>query len=147
VSVSTPAAARRSRAPLVFLLLSVVLALGAGGYLYYQRTQGPARFTPEETVEEFLTSVFSVADPQRTSAIVCDGWDPDEAIAETNRVIADGARVVWSEVRVLSNDGQRATVHAALTMFLPRPSSPTQWRFGLVQENGWKVCEARPVVI
>ncbi len=142
----TPPATRRSRAPLAFLIISIVLALGAGGYFYYQRTQGPARFTPEETVEEFLISVFSVADAERTRAVVCDGWDPDEAITDATRGIADGARVVWSDVRVLANDGQRATVHAALTMFLPRPSEPTQWRFRLVQENGWRVCEARPII-
>src|SRR5262245_15145464 len=90
------------RAPVIFAILGVLVALGAGGfYLFHQTTGAPAR-TPEETVNEFLSAVFLSADPQRTTDVVCQSWDGADAVSRTAREIPVNAHVSWDELMIVA---------------------------------------------
>ncbi len=144
-----PQTRQKGRAPLIFALLGVIVALVAGGLYVTRQIDGPQRRTPEETVNEFLSAVFLGTDPERTGAVVCKSWEPNEAIVRTREAVPDGAHVSWDEVKVASTSDGRTTVRARLGLRLSddsRPSSFEQWRFTLVDEGGWRVCEARPLI-
>lgn len=137
----------RSRAPLVFALLGLLAALAAGGAYVYREVLGRADLTPEQTVDEFLTGVFS-HNVERVAGVVCESWDAERAIARTTAAIPVGANVSWEELRVLEAREGRAMVRATLGLrpFYDEEISDTiQWTFNLVDEGGWRVCEARPL--
>jgi hypothetical protein len=134
---------------LIFAMLGVIIALIAGGLYLSRQIDGPRRLTPEQTVNEFLSAVFLAADPQRTGAVVCKSWNANDAILRTRQAVPEDAHVSWDDVTVASTDGGRTTVRARLGLRLrddSRPSSFEQWRFALVDESGWRVCEARPLI-
>lgn len=147
--ILVPAPRPPGRAPVIFAVLGVLVALAAGGvYVYRQQAETPAAQTPEETVSTFLSAVFLSADPQKAALVVCSNWDPAEAISRTTEAVPAGARISWGDLRVVTTSEGRATVRGSLGMRLPddtRPTSFVQWRFSLVDENGWRVCEARPL--
>jgi hypothetical protein len=140
---------RRSRAPLVFAILGIVAALiGGGAYFYHQRQTTSGR-TPEQTVDAFLTEVFVHDDPAKLAADVCNAWDPQQAITRTKAQIPDGAKVDWDNIRLLASNDSTANVRARLAL-IPfadvQPSDYIQWTFDLVNEAGWRVCNAQPLV-
>jgi hypothetical protein len=138
----------RSRAPLIFAILGVLAALIIGGAYVYRDYLGRSQLTPEQTVDEFLTAVFTARNADRAAAVVCDGWDPEQAIRRTRAAIPDGANVSWDRIRLISADDDRAVVRATLGLrpFYDEEISDTvQWTFNLVDEKGWRVCEARPL--
>jgi hypothetical protein len=141
---------RKGRAPLIFALAGVLIALVAGGaYIYKQAVTPPPR-TPEETITEFLTAVFLAKDATRVSAVVCASWDPVDALERTAKEVDARATVSWDEIRLLSATEDRVSARARLGLRLRDDNQPAfyrQWRFSLVQENGWRVCEARPFVV
>ena len=138
---------RIGRTPLIFAIVGVVIALAAAGLYLVTRVNAPARLTPEETVREFLSAVFLASDGQRVGAVVCASWDPSDAIARTAKEIGAGIHVSWDEVSVVSTNGDRISAKARLGLRRPddiQPSQYVMWRFSIVDENGWRVCEARP---
>ncbi len=148
VSDTASPARQAGRAALVFAALSVLVALAAGGLYLFRRVDKPPSLTPEETVSAFLSAVFLSADPQKASPLVCSNWDPADAIARTTAAVPDGASVSWGELKVVTSAESRVTVRGSLGVRMPddsRPSSFAQWRFTLVDEDGWRVCEARPL--
>ena len=141
-------ARQTSRAPLIFALLSIVVALAAGGLYLFRQVEKSPSLTPEETVSAFLSAVFLSADPQKASSVVCSNWEPADAIARTSSAVPDGAHVSWGDLKIVTNAESRVTVRGSLGIRMPddsRPSSFVQWRFTLVDEDGWRVCEARPL--
>lgn len=140
----TPA---KSRAPLFFALLGILAALAAGGAFAYREWWGRNELTPEQTVDEFLTAVFA-HDEERADAVICESWDPAQAVQRTTSAIPVGANVSWDDIRLLSASEERAVVSATLGL---RPFSDEEisdsvpWTFNLVDESGWRVCEARPL--
>jgi hypothetical protein len=138
---------RRGRAPLIFAIVGVAIALAAGGLYVVKIASAPARLTPEETVQAFLSAVFLAGDGQRVGAVICSSWDPSDAIARTTKEIETGAHVSWDEVAIVAINGDKASAKARLGLRLRddnKPSVYRQWRFSLIDENGWRVCEARP---
>jgi len=135
---------------MIFAVVGIVVALAAGGlYLLKESTQPPAR-TPEETIQEFLSAVFLANDSDRVKVVVCASWDPADALTRTSSEIDPDAHVSWDEVRVISITEGRVSARARLGVRLRddiRPSHYRQWRFSLVNENGWRVCEARPFIV
>jgi hypothetical protein len=120
-----------------------------GAYIYKQAVTPPPR-TPEETITEFLTAVFLAKDATRVSAVVCASWDPVDALERTAKEVDARATVSWDEIRLLSATEDRVSARARLGLRLRDDNQPAfyrQWRFSLVQENGWRVCEARPFVV
>lgn len=132
----------------MFAVLGVIVAIVAIGYYVQRAAEKPAALTPEATVDSFLGAVFLSADPQKVAPVVCSNWGPAEAIARTNTAVPEGAHISWSELKVVTSSEDRVTVRGVLGIRLAddsRPSSYAQWRFTLVDENGWRVCEARPI--
>ncbi len=151
VRMSGAAAPRRpTRAPLIFALVGVVIALAAGGLYALNRSAAPPTMTPEETIREFLAAVFLANSADRVKMVVCASWDPADALSRTAREIDGDTRVSWDEVRVLSATDDRINARARLGLRRSgdiQPSSYRQWRFSLVNEDGWRVCEARPFIV
>jgi hypothetical protein len=147
-SVRAPeSSTRRGRAPLIFAIVGVVIALAAGGLYFVTRPGARARLTPEGAVQEFLSAVFLAGDGQRVGAVICASWDPSDAMARTTKEIEQGAHVSWDQVAVVATNGNKASAKARLGLRLrddTQPSLYRQWRFSLVDESGWRVCEARP---
>jgi len=138
------------RAPVIFAVIGVLVALGAVGFYVLRQTTAPPPRSPEETVSEFLSAVFLSADPQRTGDVVCKSWDASDAVSRTAKEIPDGAHVSWDELMVVAKSDTKVTIRARLGLRLVddiRPSSYEQWRFSLVKEDGWRVCEARPFTV
>jgi len=132
----------------IFAVLSVIVALVASGYYVQREAEKPPNLTPEETVNTFLGAVFTSADPEKVAPVVCSNWAPAEAITRTTKAVPEGAHVSWSEVKAVTSTEDRVTVRGVLGIRLAdesRPSSFAQWRFTLVHEDGWRVCEARPL--
>jgi hypothetical protein len=130
-------------------VVGVIVALAAAGVYLFQRTNAPDRLTPEETVDHFLAAVFVARSAERLDGVVCASWDPTDALTRTVDEIGADVRVSWDEIRVVSSDEQRASLRARLGMRFRddiRPSAYRQWRFNLVNEDGWRVCEARPFI-
>ncbi len=142
-----PTVRSRSRAPLVFAILGLLAALAVGGAYYYREVLARNELTAEQTVDEFLTAVFA-GDEARAADVVCASWDAEQAIQRTRAAIPTGANVSWDEIRLLSATEGRAVVQARIGL---RPFSDEEisdhvgWTFNLVDESGWRVCEARPV--
>jgi hypothetical protein len=147
----TLAEAPRSRVPAVFAFLGILAALIAGGAFYYTeiytKTTGA---TPEEVVEEFLTAVFAeTPDLARVDAVICDSWDPAAAVERTTSQVPADATVGWEEIQRLSTDEDRVVVEATITLTPfadEEPSDFLGWTFNLVDEEGWRVCEAHEIV-
>jgi hypothetical protein len=143
-----PAGRGRGRAPLIFAMVGVLIAVAAGGLYVFRQATGPPPRTPEETVNEFLSAIFLAADPQRTEGVVCASWSGADAVTRTSKEIPDNAHVSWDSLSIASQSESKVTVRARLGLRMPddrQPSSFEQWRFNLVQEGGWRVCEARPL--
>jgi hypothetical protein len=142
---------RSGRAQLAFGIVGIVAGLIAGGAIYYRQvttdTPGPS---PEQTVELFLAAIFEPeGGPEKVAPLVCEGWEPEAAIARVKSGLPRFVSVEWREIAVLSRDEGRAVVGAtfALTPFLnPAPTDFPLWTFNLVDEEGWRVCEAQPVL-
>jgi hypothetical protein len=137
-----------SRLPRIFAIAGIVVALVAASLYLFTRADAPPRLTPEETVREFLSAVFLSGDRQRVAAVVCASWDPADAITRTTREIQEGAHVSWDNVIIITSSADRASATARLGLRLrddTQPSLHRQWRFNLVDQNGWRVCDARPV--
>lgn len=148
--MTSSATRRRSgRGPVVFAVLSILIALGAGGYyFFYRQPDAASTRTQEETVTAFLTAVFTTGDEQQVAGLVCESWRPADAMSRATGAVPAQAVVSWSEVRILTSTAEKATVSARLGLRLPDdrgPSSYHQWTFTLVYERGWRVCEARPL--
>ena len=74
---------------------------------------------------------------------------PADAIERTSAEIPRSVRVSWDEFAVVTSDTERMTIRARLGLRQSddlRPGSYEQWRFHLVKQDGWRVCEARPFV-
>jgi hypothetical protein len=132
---------------MVFALLGLLAALAAGGAYAYREVLARNELTPEQTVDAFLAAVFSL-NVERAGEVVCESWDPEQAIQRTTSAIPIGANVSWTDLRLVSASEGRAVVRATLGL---RPyyddeiSDSVQWTFNLVDEAGWRVCEARPL--
>jgi hypothetical protein len=131
---------------MIFAVVGIAVALVMGG-IYLARQTATPRLTPEETVDGFLGAVFLTSSADRLSRFVCGNWDPDDALSRTSKQVDAAARVSWDEIRVVSSDGSRANLRARLGLRLRddvRPAVYQQWHFTLVNEDGWRVCEAQP---
>ena len=141
--------ARLGRGPVIFALLSLVLAVVAGAVYMLHRSTAPPELTPEQTVNEFLTAVFLAEDPARAGAVVCAGWSGQDAVDRTTNQIETGAHVSWSQIRLVAIGDTTASATARIGQRLPDDKQPSlfqEWRFLLKKEKGWRVCEARPLV-
>jgi hypothetical protein len=141
-----PPSPRRRRAVIAFAVAGVMLAIASGGlYLYRARPHAPTGpATPEEAVKRFLTGVFLTADPDDLKDVVCQSWEPGAAFYRTRELAGSASNVGWERVAVISNMDGRAAVSARVRVTVTEAAS--QWRFAVNDQDGWRVCEARPFV-
>jgi hypothetical protein len=128
-------------------MLGLLAALAVGGAYAYREYWGRNERSPEQTVDEFLAAVFN-QNVERAAEVVCESWDPQQAIERTVAAIPVGANVTWKDLRLISAVEGRAVVRATLGLrpfFDEEISDSVQWTFNLVDESGWRVCEARPL--
>jgi hypothetical protein len=131
---------------MIFAIVGIAVAVVAT-VLYIFRDAATPRLTPEETVDRFLAAVFVANNPERLSGLVCASWNAQDALTRTAGQIGTDARASWDEISVVSSDTRRATLRARVGLRYRddvRPSAYQQWHFSLVNEDGWRVCEARP---
>jgi hypothetical protein len=138
----------------IFAVVALVLA---GGMVALYLTRGSAVVrpkaldTPESAVREFLTAVFVAHDEARLAAVVCSSWPPNEAMDRTRGMVAASAHVSWDSLSVASTQTDRVTLTAHLGLRFPQedevhPASFQEWHFTVVNEDGWRVCDASAVV-
>jgi len=135
--------------PLIFAGLALLVAVAAGAFVLLRQAPVEPTRTPEETVREFLAAVFLAENPDRAAAVICDNWAPTDAVERTRAEIPRSIRVSWDEFAEVTADSQRITMRARLGLRRAddlRPTSYAQWRFHLVKQDAWRVCEARPFV-
>ena len=138
------------RFPLVFAVIGIVVVLAATALYVFRAQDRPPRLDEAQTVHEFLAAVFLAGTAERVGPYVCGSWPPEEAVARTVAEVGPDVRVSWDEIRVISSRESRANVSARLGLRSVddvRPGSYEQWRFSLVNEDGWRVCDARPFVV
>jgi len=143
-----PARPKPARTPQIFAIIGVVVALAAASLYLFTKDEAPARLTPEQAVGEFLSGVFLSADPARVSPVVCASWNPSDAISRTTGAVEAGAHVSWDEIAIVSSSDARASATARLGIRLRDDTGVSvrrKWRFNLVDEDGWRVCDARPL--
>lgn len=146
--VPGPPAPPRARFPLIFAIIGLVLALVAGAFYAYRELTTPPPRSAEDTVRAFLAAVFVDASPEQVGHVVCRGWDPVDALARTAGEVGTHVDVSWDEFRAVAESADRVTIMTRLGFRVPdeaRPTTYRQWRFNLVDEDGWRVCEARPL--
>jgi hypothetical protein len=134
------------KAPVIFAVAGVLVALVATTLYVYRQATVP-RLTPEQTVDRFLAAIFVANSSEQLDGLVCGNWDADDALTRTTNQVGTGTRVSWYEIRVVTADERRATLNAHIGLRFQddvRPSAYQQWHFTLVNEDGWRVCEARP---
>jgi len=135
------------RAPIIFAVVSLVVALAAGGIYLIRQVTAPPALTPEQTVDQFLSAVFLTNDPARVAPLVCSSWSGQEALDRTAKQIEAGIHVSWADIRVVSASDTEVNATALLGLRQAddkQPSAFKQWRFGLKKEKGWRVCDASP---
>jgi len=128
---------------LIFAIVGFALALAATGLYVYDRATQPDRSTPTVTVQQFMGAVFLQDDASTVKQFVCDRWAPGDAITWTRGLADPEAHVSWDTVIAITESEDDARVTARVR-FRYRddvaPSGEQQWRFDLVDENGWRVC-------
>jgi hypothetical protein len=132
-----------------FAIVGVVLALTAGGFYIYRVATAPDRATPEAVVEQFLEAVFVQNNSDQLAPLLCSTWEPLRAMTWVTSQVDPRARMSWAEIVVVQADRERVNVLAELGYQLPgdaQPSAHRQWRFRLFNEDGWRVCDARPFI-
>lgn len=145
------AARRGAVGPLLaFVIASVVLALAAGGlYLYRQRT-APDQGTPITSVHHFLTAVLVDRDADAAGRVVCKGWTGETGMtAMEGAVDPDVVRVTWDIPVVVRESEEGVQIQVRLRFRYAddvAPSGEHYWVFDVVDQGGWRICGARPLV-
>lgn len=130
----------------------LVIALGVGGYFYYDRATAPDRSTPGVVVRQYLQATFGDS-THPASDFTCDS--PARIVAiqqlvETVRNLEDkyqvDVTVDWGGFATREN-GDTATVDVNLSVQVPEANdsvseSRTPWTFSLQRRSGWRVCDA-----
>ncbi len=148
---ATPGRGLSTRTAVIFAVISILLAGGAVA-LYLTRSSAvvqPATIgTPENAVREFLSAVFVADSASRVAPVVCASWDPAEALTRTTGLVDRRAHVSWDSLNVVTSQPDRVTMIARLGLRMPddvHPSAYQQWHFTVVNESGWRVCDASPI--
>jgi hypothetical protein len=149
-TIEVPIAVRRApigRMPVMFAVISLVIALLAGGAYLIRQLNAPAALTPTQTIDQFLSAVFLANDPTRVAPLVCSSWTAEDAVDRTTKQVDTTSHVSWDQIRIVTSSDQEVSATARIGLRRDgdnRPSSFKQWRFELKNERGWRVCDASP---
>jgi hypothetical protein len=122
----------------------VLLITGAGtAFFLYNRATEVNRSTPTIAVHQFLSAVFVERDDSRTKLFTCSAWTKQRSDEARARFDPD-VKVKWESVTEQSRQGKQAVVTARLQLLWHGFADFQQWRFEVVEDNGWRVCDAKP---
>jgi hypothetical protein len=146
---------RRWRTVLLVVLAVATVALIGGvvfGYVAYERVAEPDRSTPGVVVRQYIDATFAERDVARAARFTCTRpqiREIDELRAllvsrEKEHNVTITVAPANSDVRA---SGSSATVDVDLKLTVGVAGASQReiqrWRFDVVQQNGWRVCDAR----
>jgi len=134
----------------IFVLIGVVLlclGLGTTGYLLVAKVD-PGADRPAGAASALLSAIFTKQDEKAAERYVCakqrDADAVQQLIDEAAQYRQAGSKVSWSTPRQTARHGDDATVTAVLRLRRTAGRTDEQtWRFGVVEEHGWRVCSIR----
>jgi hypothetical protein len=154
--VVVPRPAKRSRrSNLLFVIFAVAAVVLAGTIVvvYEMRStpqiQTASQGTPDTAVQAFLSAVFLADDATRLAPVVCSSWPPADALTRTRSMVDAQANVSWDDLHVVTNESGRVTMTARLGLRMPDDVGPSifqEWQFTVVDQHGWRVCDASSTV-
>ena len=151
---------RDTRAPwLVIDRFSVffdgLLCLGGVGVVVslYDEATEIKRSAPDAVVDNFLRAYLVNRDNQRASLYQCEsGGDFGEIASYRNDMVARekqfsvGIRVTWSTFTVESSGTNRIVITDLIKTATDQSGRlSNSWRFDVVDQDGWRVCGAKPL--
>jgi len=136
---------RQNKLLLIILILCGLLAVAGGGvaFLLYDRATEIDRSTPAVAVEQFVYAAFVDKDSDRVELFTCPQWTK-ERTAEVQGRFDPEVKVTLADAAVQSQQEQQAVVTARMRLVFRDFVDFQDWRFELVEDNGWRVCGAGP---
>jgi hypothetical protein len=144
-----PPPARRTirQSKLLLIILIVVGTLAASGagaaFLLYDRATKIDRSTPAVAVDQFVHATFVDKDDDRVELFTCPQWTRART-AEVQEQFDSEVKVTLASVAVESQQEQQAVVMARMRLVFRDFVDFQDWRFEVVEDNGWRVCGAGP---
>jgi hypothetical protein len=155
-----PAVAKpRNRRLRLFLAMGAgilaLLCLGGVGVFVslYDEATKIERSEPDAVVDNFLGAYLVNRNDEEADLYMCRSGGDFSQISAYRSDIADreksysvGIRVTWTGLTV-STQGERGTVSTDLTRTTTNQSGrdSQSWEFTIVDDDGWRVCGARPL--
>jgi hypothetical protein len=126
-------------------LIAVVLASGAGviGLLAYEKVAGPDRSTPTVALRQYLYAAFVEKSADRIALFACA--QPDETVRAAPRMFDPEIDVSWGGLVEATRSGGRSLVRAQLKLSSGGFTQVQAWEYELVDQQGWRVCQARQI--
>jgi hypothetical protein len=123
--------------------LGLILVAGTVALILFDRATALDRSTPTVVVGQFLVASFDDRDTRRVALFVCEQLQPQQALEDTVGGIDPNLSVSWGDFST-DQSGDTATVIAQLRFRHDQGgasySSVQQWRFSMVDQDGWRVC-------
>lgn len=161
-AVTPPAPAKKPRNRRMRLWLAVgagvltLLCLGGVGVavLLYDEDTKIERAEPDAVVDNFLRSYLGNRDDQEAALNTCKSGAKLAEVEALRTEMADREKnfhvkvsVSWSSLTIADVDERQKSVGANLTIAGSSNGSPTsrrteKWSFGVIDEDGWRVCTA-----
>jgi hypothetical protein len=136
-----------SRNKLLLIILAVVgvfvLVAGGVGFVLYNRATEINRSTPTVAVDQFLGAAFVDKDNDRVRLFACPQWTEDRTREIQGRFDPE-VKVTWGSIVVQSRQGHQAVAIARMRLVFQGFVDFQDWRFEVVEDNGWRVCSAGP---
>ncbi|MET7748551.1 hypothetical protein [Micromonospora sp. NPDC005367] len=149
----------RSRVRTVLTVVAGVLALlclggAVTGYLLYDRATAPDRSAPDVVVASFIQTFLNERNDIKTEQFICRSGEDLEAARSLRRELEQReanfdvlVRVRWGPLtQVKDGDGESVTTTLTISGSAngqSRSSRREDWRFHVVDEDGWRVCGAQ----
>lgn len=120
-----------------------VLVAGGVGFVLYNRATEIDRSTPTVAVHQFLRATFVDKDDDQVKLFTCTQWTK-ERTGEVQRRFDPDVRITWEDVVLQSQQEHQAVVTVRMRLVFQGFVDFQDWRFDVVEENGWRVCGAGP---
>jgi hypothetical protein len=135
----------RGRLTLIILVVGGLLLIAGAGtaFLLYNRATELDRSTPTIAVDQFVRAVFFDKDDDRVKLFTCPQWTT-ERTAEVQGRFDPEVRVSVASLAVQSRQEHQAVVAARMRLAIQDFVDFQDWRFEVVEDNGWRVCAAEP---
>jgi hypothetical protein len=151
---------RRRLRTVIFAVLGATAFLCLGGlgtaYVAYDKATEPNRTSPAAVVDNYLQATFNARSDAQARLYTCK--DP-KALTDSQAQVADvqdlerrhGARIAVSwDGPIARTSGSVSSVEVTLRLNVVVGGKPQEelqrWQFSLINQGGWRVCDAHHVV-